>query len=213
MKKVVILHGTQGSPEGNWFRWLETELLGRGFEVWLPTLPFAEQPSARQWLDYVHQNCPFELDGDTVLIGHSSGGVLALLLAQENKMKLNAVVAVSVFHDNSLKWSANDHLFDVPFDWEKIPEGVQNRQPGQSDEAAIRQGEASVNTWDDKPNILCIHSDDDPYVPLEQARYVAENIRAELLVVPGQGHFNLEKSDAYCDFPALLNILDDRHML
>lgn len=187
MKNAVILHGTAGSPEGNWFRWLEIKLKAKGLEVWLPTLPHADHPSLREELEFVHEHCPFPLDADTLVIGHSSGAILALLLAQENEVKLSAVIAVSVFYDNSLGWSANDKLFDVPFDWAKV----------------------SANA----PNIVCIHSDDDPYVPLEQARYVADNIHAELIIIPGQGHFNLEKSEMYRSFPALLSLLEERHMV
>lgn len=185
MKNFVILHGTQGSPGGNWFRWLERELTKKGHKVWLPQLPHAEQPSLREWIDYVHAECPFSLDEKTTIIGHSSGAILALLLAQESKTKLEAVVCVSVFYDNSLKWSANDRLFDVDFDWEKIRGQV-------------------------KHHITCIHSDDDPYVPVSQAKFVADAVNARLVMLPGQGHFNLEKSESYTEFPEILEYLEER---
>lgn len=187
MKNAIILHGTGGSPEGNWFRWLEAELQKNDLDVWLPALPHADHPSLREELDFVHEHCPFPIDHETLVIGHSSGAILALLLAQEDTKKLGAVVAVSVFHDNSLDWSANDRLFDVPFDWAKICAS--------------------------EPNIICVHSDDDPYVPLDQARYVADNVHAELLVIPGQGHFNLEKSHDYTAFPLLLSLLKERGII
>lgn len=188
MKKVVIWHGTQGSPEGNWFRWLEAALQKRGLSVWLPLLPHAEQPSLRDWLDYAKESCPFEIDEETIVIGHSSGAVLALLLAQESSQKIGAIVCVSVFHDNSLGWDANARLFDVPFNWAKI----------------------RVST---KRQIVCLHSDDDPYVPLKQAEYVADMIAADMIVIPGQGHFNLEKSSEFSRFPYILELLDRRKLL
>ena len=187
MKNAIILHGTGGSPEGNWFRWLEAELKAKGLDVWLPALPFPDHPSLREELDFVHKHCPFVLTDETIIIGHSSGAILALLLAQECSQNLGAVVAVSVFYDNSLGWSANDRLFDMPFNWEKIRANA--------------------------PAILCIHSDDDPYVPLEQARYVAERVGAEFVVMPSQGHFNLEKSETYKEFPALLYVLEEGHLV
>jgi len=41
---------------------------------------------------------------------------------------------------------------------------------------------------------LFVHSDTDPYVPLDQAKYVADNREAKMIVIPGQCHFNLEQS-------------------
>jgi predicted alpha/beta hydrolase family esterase len=186
-KNTIILHGTMGSPDGNWFQWLKTELIGMGLEVWLPQLPNANQPSLRQEADYVHAECPFDINAETLIIGHSSGAILALILAQEAKTPIGAVVAVSVFHDNSLKWEANNKLFDVDLKWPEIKNGVLN--------------------------LLFVHSDNDPYVPLDQAQYVADNCDAEIVVMPGQGHFNLEKSEDYRQFPQLLKLLHEKEVL
>lgn len=61
MKKAIILHGTMESPEGNWFRWLEKQLVKRRMEVWLPSLPNADKPSLKEWLKFVEENCTFEI--------------------------------------------------------------------------------------------------------------------------------------------------------
>ncbi len=182
LKNAIILHGTLGSPGGNWFTWLKSELESRGFKVWLPQLPHAEQPSLREWADFVHKNCPFTIDDETLVVGHSSGAILALILAQESSAPIGRVVAVSVFHDNSLDWRPNDRLFDVVFDWQAIHNNVRH--------------------------LLFVHSDDDPYVPLDQAQYVADNCKAELVLIAGQGHFNLEKSKDYQQFPKLIELID-----
>lgn len=187
MKTAIILHGTLGSPDGNWFKWLQSELEQKGVAVWLPQLPYAERPSLKKWQQFINEQCPFPINKDTLIVGHSSGAILALVLAQTNMEKIGAIIAVSVFCDNALNWEPNDQLFDVQFDW-----------------PAIRQGAHSL---------LLIHSDNDPYVPLNQAQYVATNTKAELLVFPGQGHFNVEFSEAYKQFPELLAILADRELI
>jgi len=184
MKTAIILHGTLGSPDGNWLQWLKNELEARDYTVWLPQLPHADQPSLKEWSAFVKQHCPFPIDEQTIIVGHSSGAILALVLAQASAETIGAIVDVSVFHDNSLQWEPNNRLFDVQFDWEAIRKGVRK--------------------------LLFIHSDNDPYVPLEQAQYVANNCAAELLLIPGQGHFNLEQSDEYKRFPKLLEILEER---
>lgn len=187
MKTAIIFHGTLGSPCGNWFQWLKKELEGKGFTVWLPQLPHSEQPSLRKWQLFVKEECPFPINEQTLIVGHSSGAILALVLAENNIEKIGAIVDVSVFHDNSLEWQPNSNLFDVQFDW-----------------TAIRLG---VN------ELLFVHSDNDPYVPLNQAQFVATNTGGEMIVIPGEGHFNLERSNEYKQFPKLLEILEDRELV
>lgn len=187
LKNAIILHGTMGSPDINWFQWLKTELTKMGIDVWLPQLPDSNQPSLRQEADFVHAECPFTINGDTLVVGHSSGAILALVLAQENKVPVGAVVSVSVLHDNSLKWAPNNRLFDVDFDWSAIKANA--------------------------PKLLFVHSDDDPYVPLNQAQYVADNCKAEIVVLPDQGHFNLEQGEHYRQFPRLLELMQEKGLL
>lgn len=187
MKTAIILHGTLGSPDGNWFQWLKTELEKRGLEVWLPQLPHAEQPRLSEWRQFVQKECPFAINEDTLIVGHSSGAILALIIAQHVTGSIGAIVDVSVFHDNSLQWEPNDALFDVDFDWPVIRGGV-NR-------------------------LLFVHSDDDPYVPLDQAQYVADQCRAELVVIHSQGHFNLEKSEEYRAFPRLIQLIEQKGII
>ena len=220
--KAVILHGTGGSPEGNWFRWLERQLQAKGVEVWLPQLPHAEQPSLREWIAFVHENCPFGLDENTVIIGHSSGAVLALALAQENQTKLKSVICVSVFtnewgESTATEWPPNAQLFDVKLDWERIRNNTSatvDRPLNQSQNGKYAEdSSASLRVTVEVgrlSNIMLVHSDDDPYIPLEQADWIADKLKAELIVIPGQGHFNLEQSSAYRRFPKLLEIMEER---
>jgi len=182
MNKVVILHGTEGSPEGNWFEWLKDELESHGYQVWLPSLPRPMQPSLNEWTKYVINECPFSIDEDTTLIGHSSGAITVLVVAQRLKTRVKKVISVGVFKDNSLKWDANNRLFDVKFDFAKMKQNC--------------------------TNYLFIHSDDDPYCPLDHPKFFAKKLDAKLEILPGQGHFNLEKSSSYKEFPRLLEFID-----
>jgi predicted alpha/beta hydrolase family esterase len=182
IKTAIILHGTLGSPSGNWFQWLKGELETKGIKVWLPQLPHPERPSLLEWSNFVQRECPFTINEETLIVGHSSGAILSLVLAQNNFEPIGGIVAVSVFHDNSLQWEPNNKLFDVSFEWEAIRANVKK--------------------------LLFLHSDDDPYIPLNQAQYVADNCHAKLIMIPGQGHFNLEKSEEYKQFPKLLEIIE-----
>ena len=72
MDKFAIIHGTKGSPEGNWFQWLSTELIKRGAQVTIPRMPTPEGQSLDNWLAaFSEQVGP--IDQSTTVIGHSVG--------------------------------------------------------------------------------------------------------------------------------------------
>lgn len=192
MKKAIILHGTGGTPESNWFRWLKRELQNKGLEVWLPALPDTARPSLRKNVNFISTHAPFQVDNDTIVIGHSSGATLALALVQELKDPIGALVTVSAFVPmpevyNATAWEANARLFDIEFDWPRIRNGAKVR--------------------------LMFHSDDDPYIPVSVAEHIAQKTEAELVVIPSQGHFNLEEGPEYSSFPLLLSQLEERRLL
>lgn len=192
MKRAVILHGTQGHPDENWFRWLEKELRDRGIDVWLPQLPHADRPALSQWYQFIEENQPFAIDADTLIVGHSSGATLGLLVTQKNETRVGGVVAVSGFYnDPSLtanQWDANERLFDAAFDWEAIAANTTKRP-------------------------LCIHSDNDPYIQLEHAKDLATKIGAQFVVLLGQGHFSMAQNEQYSEFPALLELMAKNGLL
>lgn len=183
MKHILILHGTDASPEANWFRWVETFMKNAGYVVWLPQLPNSETPNTKTYNDYLLNNPDFVFNSETVLIGHSSGAVEILSLLQHlpDTIIVGDIYLVSAFKDN-LSWDALNGLFIEPYDYEFIKTKARS--------------------------ITLIHSDDDPYVPSEHAHFLAQELDARLLVTAGQGHFNLEKSENYREFPLLAQIIE-----
>lgn len=82
MKQALILHGTDSSPEANWFRWLEGVLGTSGYKVWLPQLPNSATPNTKTYNDFLLSNADFEFNSETTIVGHSSGAVEVLSLLQ-----------------------------------------------------------------------------------------------------------------------------------
>lgn len=183
MTKYLILHGTDSSPEANWFMWLKGKLLGQGNKVWLPQLPNPEKPNAKTYNDFLLNNEDFIIDSSTVLIGHSSGAVeiLSLLDNLPKETVVKAAIFVSAFKDD-LEWDALAGLFEEPFNFENI--------------------KSHCNRF------IFIHSDNDPYVPLEHAEFLSKKLSGELGIMEGQGHFNTELNPEYKYFPELLDIID-----
>lgn len=183
MTKILILHGTSASPEANWFMWLKGRLVGEGDVVWLPRLPDSDKPNSKTYNRFLLTNANFIIDSDTILVGHSSGAVeiLSLLEHLPKDTIVKAAILVSAFKDD-LKWDALVGLFQEPFDFENI--------------------KSHCNQF------IFIHSDNDPYVPLEHAKYLSSGLNGELDIIKGQGHFNTEASSDYKQFPRLLEIIE-----
>ena len=182
MKQALILHGTDATPASNWFAWLNERLEQDGYKVWLPQLPDSDKPNTKTYNQFLLSNQGFDFNNETIIIGHSSGAVEVLSLLQhlpEGK-KVKTVFLVSAFKDD-LGWNALKDLFAEPFDFEII---------------RTKAGK-----------FIFLHSDNDPYCPVEHAQYLAEKVGGELVIKSGQGHFNTEISEKYKAFPELLEII------
>ena len=53
--------------------------------------------------------------------------------------------------------------------------------------------------------MILFSSDNDPYMAANHGKISQLLLGAELIVVPNAGHFNLESSPQYREFPLLLN--------
>ncbi len=193
MKNAIILHGTNANSKLHWFPWLKEQLEKEGYIVWLPDLPRADRPNIERYNQFLLNHKvmvggyekSWEFNDDTILVGHSSGAVeiLGLLKALPEDVKVRACIMIGAFKDD-LGWDSLSELFITPFNFELIKQRC------------------------DK--FIFIHSDNDPYCPLEHAQNLAKQLSGELIVLPGQGHFSAEESDpAYKDFPKLLEIINE----
>jgi hypothetical protein len=68
-KKAVLLHGTDGTPDANWFPWLKAKLEAAGYEVWVPQLPDCHEPNRDTYGDFLFGN-GYDFT-DSLLIGQA----------------------------------------------------------------------------------------------------------------------------------------------
>jgi predicted alpha/beta hydrolase family esterase len=47
--------------------------------------------------------------------------------------------------------------------------------------------------------IIQLHSKDDPFIPIEEARHIAENLQSEYHEFEDEGHFMVDESDLILD--------------
>jgi len=182
MKKALLLHSTDGNAQSNWLPWLKTELEQVGWSVWVPDLPGAHEPNIKRYNTYLLEHQPWAFDGDTVIVGHSSGAMAALGLLQilPDDTKVKQTILIGSFKDD-LGWPNLSGLFEEPYDFARIKRHARD--------------------------FLFIHSDDDPYCPLDHARYLSQQLDAPLKVVSGQKHFSAETDPKYTTFPLLKQLL------
>jgi predicted alpha/beta hydrolase family esterase len=177
MKNYLIVHGAMGNPEGNWFPWLKSNL--KDGQVFVPKFPTPAGQNLEAWLavaQSILKNC---LPKDTILIGHSSGALLVLRMAERAHQPFKAIFSVCPFgRDLGLAEfdPLNASFIRPAFDWQAVSRGA------------------------DK--ITCLAGGDDPYVPLAYSKEIADALSTELIVIPKGGHLNADAG--ITEFPILL---------
>jgi len=183
--KIVIFHGTDGAPEGNWFPWLKAELEKLGHEVFVPKLPTPENQSIDSWCAATREQVPFTFGRNTILVGHSLGATWILeILSQPRPEPIRASFLVSGFLGDIGQefFDTHNHEFThYPFDWAKIQKNA---------------GKVTV-----------LHGTDDPYVPTTLSEELAENLGVRPIPIKNGGHLNAEAG--YTKFPVLLKLIKE----
>lgn len=183
MKNALILHSGGNTAKGNWYPWLKKELEKLGYEVWVPDLPNADNPTIAEWKEYILVNKDFQFGKETVIIGHSAGAtfILGLLESLPRSVQIQKAILVSAFMEVGDKKDLHNFKKGLlkDFDWKKIQKSCRR--------------------------FYFIASDNDPYLcGDDQAQILQDRLGGEVVLFSGEGHFNLDKSDKYKQFPELL---------
>jgi uncharacterized protein len=181
--KFVILHGTEGSPEGNWFPWLAGELQKLGQKTIRPQLPTPEGQTVENWVRIIGESVK-KLGGpddETVIVAHSMSPMAVCHYLNKNDAKIRTAFFVSGFTDyvDELEpyHTVNPRFFDKDFDWEKLKKLCSD--------------------------VICFAGDNDPYLPRPVLKRFSELCGAKkFILVPKGGHLNSESG--YLTFPLLL---------
>lgn len=181
MKNAFIFHGTEGYPEENWFPWLKKKLEERGYEVFVPQFPTPKDQSLGAWLK-VFDQYQEDLNEDSIIAGHSLGGIFLLKLLEKLKkpIKVACFVGTPIGVKPILNYDRDSSFSGFNFDWKNI----KNKSK----------------------NFIVFQSDNDPYVSLGNGEQLAQELGVELNMIPGAGHFN--KKAGYTKFESLWKKLE-----
>lgn len=180
MKHAFIFHGTDGYPEENWFPWMKSELAKMGYKTIVPQFPTPQGQTPEKWMSVFKQYEDL-LNEDTILIGHSLGGTFLLHVLEKYDTQIAAAhfiaTPIGIMPIKNIK--TDKPFLENPFDWDKIKSRT--------------------------ANFSVFHSDNDPYVGLENGKKLAQNLGVTLTFIKNAGHFN--KAAGYTKFPELLSII------
>ena len=179
MRTAIIIHGTYGKPDENWFPWLKSKLEELDYQVYVPNFPTPTNQSLESWIDAFIEFNKY-IDPQTILVGHSLGVAFILTILESMDLPIRAVFLVSGFlgllHDNEFD-DLNADFTLRNFNWDKIKNNVQK--------------------------VYLYHSDNDPHVPIEKANTLARNLGIRPTIINNAGHFNT--ASGYLRSPQLLS--------
>ncbi len=189
MKKAVILHGTDGAPEHNWFPWLKNLLEANGVETWVPLLPDNDSPNRFKYETFLRDS-GWDFT-DNLLIGHSSGATTVLNLMQSDWFpRVDTAVTVATFLNERLleaaKWYTTgqfDQLFPESFDIKLIKSKTSK--------------------------FYLLHGNDDPFCDIKDAQRLCDQLNGSFIEVVGGLHLGINRKE----LPEILPVLKERGYL
>jgi hypothetical protein len=159
--RFVFIHGNQAlSWKFSFAPWLKQELEKLRFETSFETFPDSIIGRKQYWFEFMSDY--LKVNEDDVLIGWSTGAIASMKYAEAHRIK-GSILVSPYYTDLDDELEKQSGYFDSPWQWDKI----------------------KVN----QDKIAVIYGDDDPYIDQAEFKYVAEQLRATTIEIPGGEHF------------------------
>jgi predicted alpha/beta hydrolase family esterase len=161
MTQVIFIPGNGGSStQDNWFPSVKEALEKASISVVSVPFPDPELARASFWLPFLQDQ--LKADENTILVGHSSGAIAALRYAETHRI-LGSVLVGAYHTDLGIENEKLSGYFDTPWQWEAIKKNQE---------------------W-----AVIFASQDDPWIPVAEARYLHQQLTCEYHEYTNQGHF------------------------
>jgi len=180
MPSIFLIHGIYGSPEENWFPWMKEQLTAKGCDVYVP--PFRTREPKTLLYNWLEEFEAYRehIQEDSIIIGHSMGVPFALKILESTPVQ--SAYLVSGFMTNPIN---------------KFSEVMADFTDRQFDFPAITRNCKKFEI---------IHSDNDPYVPIEKTEELSKTLEAPITLIKNAGHFNTDAG--FTEFPQLLEMIE-----
>lgn len=159
--KIILIPGNGGANPATdiWYPYVKKELEKEGFEVVARDFPDSVLAREKYWIPFLEE---LKADENTILIGHSSGAIAALRYAEKHLI-LGSILVGAYHTDLDLENEKISGYFDRPWDFEAIQKNQK---------------------W-----IAVFASSDDPWIPIEEPRYLNEKLKVDYFESHDRGHF------------------------
>lgn len=148
----------------------------------VPQFPTPQNQTPEAWFDVFREYEQY-VDEHTIMIGHSLGGAFLLRVLENisRKLAVACIVAAPVGILPIRNYESDKSFINHPFDWQKIKSHARH--------------------------FIVFHSDNDPFVSLDNGKEIAQKLGVDLKCIPGGGHFN--SSAGYQQFEELLEAIKE----
>ena len=166
ISNYIIVHGSFGSKDGNWFPWLKNEIERENYKVDVPQMPIGvENQNYENWSKEFSK---LVINNNTVIIAHSIAPAFVCKYLINNHVKVKKLIFVCGF---------NNYLgINSEYDTVNKPMFLDN----------IEEIKSYCN------DIICFYSNNDPYVNFDVEKEFADLIANEQIIINNGGHINAE---------------------
>jgi uncharacterized protein len=198
--KFLILHGSFGSPEDNWFEQLKQSLNDLGQKTILPKFPvenwdeftkkgekaISENQNLENWIKTFEKTIKKQIKKDEkiCIVAHSLGPLFCLHLVERFNLKIDCAIFVSPFLNlkrGKKLWqidNVNKTFYKHKFNFRKLKKSIQLS--------------------------YVLYSDNDPYVPIKKSIEFGKKLDSSIIFVKKAGHMNSEVN--LNEFPLVLEL-------